>query len=466
MTLEQEAPATAARTGKLAGKTQQKGCWPCRKQVEEVPLFDDVNCPYPVKPTELFKINEVCPAGFMGHTCAAGKHTDMLPCRHPTLQDKDMEKLRQLGGVTGLADTLQSHAHQGLDPGVTAGPASIEEHRRVFGPNTMPSMPQKNFFMLCFENIQDPIILLLIAAALVSGQDGMKPLAGSRMAGAAACAAPSRGLLGGRGGLRPRPRRGGSSAPAAAGSCWGASKLQQCCRQSVGQCSLQGGLCGRCEAAQAAALSFSWPCMRVCCLLQVSTVLGAALEEQRKEGEWIEGIAIWVAVAIVIMVGESPRCRMPFGSPLLAWLGGAAETEKGGPSDGRCWRCRRCQTSQTLVPDCHLAWQRRVTAVADALCCCHAGAGNDYQKDLQFRKLNKQKDIIDVTVTRGSQPLVRLWLLLLPLRQPAGIAQSPQRRLSSLALCQHTGRAPALTPGVCLAVCRWSPTQTWWLGMC
>jgi hypothetical protein len=39
-------------------------------------------------------------------------------------------------------------------------------------------------------------------------------------------------------------------------------------------------------------------------LLQVSTVLGAALEEQRKEGEYMEGIAIWVAVAIVIMVGE------------------------------------------------------------------------------------------------------------------------------------------------------------------
>lgn len=33
-------------------------------------------------------------------------------------------------------------------------------------------------------------------------------------------------------------------------------------------------------------------------------MLGAALEEQRKEGEWIEGIAIWVAVAIVIMVGK------------------------------------------------------------------------------------------------------------------------------------------------------------------
>jgi Ca2+-transporting ATPase len=35
-----------------------------------------------------------------------------------------------------------------------------------------------------------------------------------------------------------------------------------------------------------------------------------------------------------------------------------------------------------------------------------AGAGNDYQKDLQFRKLNAQKDIIEVTVTRGGQTLV------------------------------------------------------------
>eukprot|EP00882_Tetradesmus_deserticola_P028259 GHRQ01031469.1.p1 GENE.GHRQ01031469.1~~GHRQ01031469.1.p1 ORF type:complete len:192 (+),score=37.16 GHRQ01031469.1:270-845(+) len=71
-------------------------------------------------------------------------------------------------------------------------------------------------------------------------------------------------------------------------------------------------------------------------MLQVSTVLGAALEEQRKEGEWIEGIAIWVAVAIVIMVG----------------------------------------------------------------------AGNDYQKDLQFRKLNAQKDVIEVTVTRAGQTVM------------------------------------------------------------
>ncbi len=39
--------------------------------------------------------------------------------------------------------------------------------------------------------------------------------------------------------------------------------------------------------------------------LQVSTVLGSVLEEQRIHNEWIEGVAIWIAVIIVIFVGES-----------------------------------------------------------------------------------------------------------------------------------------------------------------
>ncbi len=38
--------------------------------------------------------------------------------------------------------------------------------------------------------------------------------------------------------------------------------------------------------------------------LQVSTVLGAALPDQREEKEWIEGVAIWIAVIAVTMVGE------------------------------------------------------------------------------------------------------------------------------------------------------------------
>eukprot|EP00878_Enallax_costatus_P000995 GHUV01001127.1.p1 GENE.GHUV01001127.1~~GHUV01001127.1.p1 ORF type:complete len:1156 (+),score=304.08 GHUV01001127.1:371-3838(+) len=179
--------------------------WPWQKEVVEEPLYDDVNCPYPVKPSELFRLNE----------------------------EKDMDKLRELGGVAGICSALGTDHHHGLKQD-GKGSESIDEHRRVYGSNTLPTAPQKNFFLLCFENVQDPIILLLIAAATVS------------------------------------------------------------------------------------------------------TVLGAALEEQRKEGEYIEGVAIWVAVVIVIMVG----------------------------------------------------------------------AGNDYQKDLQFRKLNAQKDIIEVTVTRGGETVI------------------------------------------------------------
>lgn len=176
-----------------------------RAPKEEAPLFDDgPTCPYSIKPSELFAMNE----------------------------GKDMDKLRSLGGVAGLAKAISSDEHNGLDSSAKAGsPESVEEHSRVFGPNRYKEVPSKNFFALCYENLKDPIILLLIAAALVS------------------------------------------------------------------------------------------------------TVLGSALEEQRREGEWIEGVAIWVAVFIVIGVG----------------------------------------------------------------------AGNDYQKDLQFRKLNAVKDIIEVKVVRGGE---------------------------------------------------------------
>lgn len=61
-----------------------------------------------------------------------------------------------------------------------------------------------------------------------------------------------------------------------------------------------------------------------------------------------------------------------------------------------------------------------------------AGAGNDYQKDLQFRKLNKQKDIIDVTVTRGGQPLVRLQHVSMQQRRVPGLPNLGRHALSCL----------------------------------
>lgn len=224
-----------------------------------------------------------------------------------------MEKLRQLGGVTGLADTLQSHAHQGLDPGVTAGPASIEEHRRVFGANTMPSMPQKNFFMLCFENIQDPIILLLIAAALVNGQDGMKPLAGVAWR-AQRPAQPFEGTAG----------RQGQAAPAPAPALWW-QQCTSCCRivlgglqaaallQAVGQRSLQGGLRGRCKAAQAApshglACGCAASCRYPQCLAQRSRSSARRASTLRV----LPSGSLWRSSSWLV---SRPDARGPLGSP-------------------------------------------------------------------------------------------------------------------------------------------------------
>jgi Ca2+-transporting ATPase len=69
--------------------------------------------------------------------------------------------------VEGLAKALGSDATVGLDPAATED-FSIETHRKVFGANRFKEQPPKNFFMLVWENLQDPIVQLLCAAALVS----------------------------------------------------------------------------------------------------------------------------------------------------------------------------------------------------------------------------------------------------------------------------------------------------------
>ncbi|KAG2490086.1 hypothetical protein HYH03_011392 [Edaphochlamys debaryana] len=147
-------------------------------------------------------------------------------------EEKDMEFFSRVGKADGLAKLLGSSVETGLNQDTQgSGSDSVAEHRRVFGPNKFAEVPPKNFFVLVWEVLQDPILLLLIFAALVS------------------------------------------------------------------------------------------------------TVLGAAIPEEREKNNWIEGVAIWVAVFIVTLVG----------------------------------------------------------------------AGNDYSKDLQFRKLNAAKDRIQVKVLRGGQ---------------------------------------------------------------
>jgi len=137
--------------------------------------------------------------------------------------NKDMDGLKD--GVEALATLLHSSCETGLDE------SGVSASMVAFGENKHKEAPAKNFLWLCWETIQDPIILLLIFAATVS------------------------------------------------------------------------------------------------------TTLGIAIPEERAHNGWVEGVAIWVAVLVVVGVG----------------------------------------------------------------------AGNDWQKDRQFRRLNAQRDAIQVKVVRGGK---------------------------------------------------------------
>eukprot|EP00891_Asterochloris_glomerata_P004702 jgi/Astpho2/4702/fgenesh1_pg.00067_%23_185_t len=149
-------------------------------------------------------------------------------------ESRDKEVLGKHGGVQGIAAALQTSPVRGLDTQTAHADQTLQGRQRVFGANKFKEVQQKAFFQLVFENLQDPILILLILAALVS------------------------------------------------------------------------------------------------------TILGAVIAEARRQAEWTEGVAIWIAVAVVSLVG----------------------------------------------------------------------AGNDYQKDIQFRKLNAKKDELQIKVVRDAKEVL------------------------------------------------------------
>lgn len=155
------------------------------------------------------------------------------------------------GGVERIAEALRVNLAEGLQTEREEPQWSIQARKHAFGSNTMKEVDPKTFISLVLEQLEDPIIILLIFAATV---------------------------------------------PVAAQHLYN----------------------------------------RV--ILQVSTILGVAIKEEREDQGWIDGVAIWVAVFVVAIVG----------------------------------------------------------------------ALNDYQKDQQFRKLNAQKEVFDVSVIRdGKETLVK-----------------------------------------------------------
>ncbi len=88
--------------------------------------------------------------------------------QHASLQSRDKEVLGKHGGVQGIAAALQTSPVRGLDTQTAHADQTLQGRQRVFGANKFKEVQQKAFFQLVFENLQDPILILLILAALVS----------------------------------------------------------------------------------------------------------------------------------------------------------------------------------------------------------------------------------------------------------------------------------------------------------
>jgi magnesium-transporting ATPase (P-type) len=76
--------------------------------------------------------------------------------------EENRKYLDSIGGPDALATMIGTDTQRGL----TA--AQVEIQRDRFGTNEFPQTPMTGFFTLWFEAFQDPTLLILIAAAVVS----------------------------------------------------------------------------------------------------------------------------------------------------------------------------------------------------------------------------------------------------------------------------------------------------------
>lgn len=91
------------------------------------------------------------------------------------VRDRDLDHLRNLGGVKGLFSALNSN----LEDGIRADGDNISRRQEVYGVNTYRRPGTKSFFSFVVEQLKDKtIIIILICAGLSLGlgikEDGPK----------------------------------------------------------------------------------------------------------------------------------------------------------------------------------------------------------------------------------------------------------------------------------------------------
>lgn len=85
------------------------------------------------------------------------------------LQVKTKEALDEHGGIEGLAGKLDSSLSKGIAAGNDDDSSHdvLDRRREAFGENKFRAADTKSFWKLVYENLQDPTLILLMAAALV-----------------------------------------------------------------------------------------------------------------------------------------------------------------------------------------------------------------------------------------------------------------------------------------------------------
>ncbi|GKV48381.1 hypothetical protein SLEP1_g55205 [Rubroshorea leprosula] len=86
------------------------------------------------------------------------------------VKEKRLEKLQIIGGVNGVASSLQTS----LNSGINGGAEDIARRREAFGSNIYKRPPSKSFFHFVVEAFKDLIILILLGCAALSLGFGIK----------------------------------------------------------------------------------------------------------------------------------------------------------------------------------------------------------------------------------------------------------------------------------------------------
>ena len=85
------------------------------------------------------------------------------------LQDRRLEDFQKLGGVEGLANSLQTDLEKGLDE----NEEQMQKRRDSYGANTYPKKTTKGFWSFVWDACKDTALIILMVCAVVSLATGM-----------------------------------------------------------------------------------------------------------------------------------------------------------------------------------------------------------------------------------------------------------------------------------------------------